>query len=1293
MSLRKLGKILGICSAALLLSLLLLMLAVKLALDRVPAYQAEIKAWVHQQTGLHIRFSRVSPALRWYGPELSFRQLELRSADDRRIIARAARGRIGSDIWRLFSSGKLFAARVELDGPDIVVARTGPTRFALASEIALRGAGASTSAMSLDELPTGQVLIRHGRVVIENWNGSLPRLVLSDVNLDIRRDAGAIRVRFDARLPPVLGGKLSAAGAARGLGDLRSLAWYFDMRTRDISFPGWRLLLPETLARLESGSGAFGLAANGSGTDLARANFEFAATKVVTALSDGSKTEFDKINGTLALTHEGERWTLLGRKVRASRAGRYDPPSNFDATWRGSAAGLLDLRVHASYLRAENLLPLAGLVPQKALRERLLATSPTGEWSDADLRLSRAHAADPWAFEVRAQFRGAGLAPIGSAPGVRGLSGSLAGSQNGGHITLASHGVTLEWPQQWRQPAALAELDGTIYWRRTAADLLFATPGITAQNDDAKVHALASVSVPANGGSPLLTLVGHLDDGNAADAHLYLPRARIHPRTLAWLDKAFVAGSVPAADVIFRGPVRQFPFRDGSGLFLARLRLAGVTLDYGPGWPLIKNADANAEFLNQGLSVHIEHANAGAISIRHGDGRFADFKSGELTVAAVTAGDVSAALRFLRASPLDAKSGHAFSAVHGSGPLRTAVKLFFPFKDFERRRVLIHGQMHGVTLSASGLPLTASGLEGDFTVDGAQLAKANLRGRLLGGAFRAAANAPLNRPVLGTRLRLRGTLDGDALRAALGLPPDQSIRGQCAWRAILKIGAPRAHRRSLRISTNLKGLALDLPQPLGKSAAQPLPSWLQIEWLAAGAPVVNVALGSIVRATFALRHAAAGLRIAHAAVMFGDSEPVFSDTQIFNVRGRIERLDLAGWHKLYTPEENGAPLSKYLRTAHLDVGEVLYGGSAVHDVTLALLADGDHWRVTVGGANAAGTIEVPASAPAAGPWDLRFDRLRVDRLQVASRVPAAAGDAPPGNEAHAATPTPQITPQEVPAIRLRAKRLIWDGRDFGDVQATVSKVDDGAVLDTLTMTGTSFHAAAHGEWRGADAGSGHITGSFASTDVQATLHELDYARVIAAKKGLLDFDLHWLGAPTIDALRIGKGHLTVALEHGQVYGIKPGAGRMLGLASVAALPRRLALDFSDLTDKGLAFDTVSGSFHVHGGNAYTDDVLLKGPAAQIGLIGRIGLKSRDYDQIAVVTGSIGNSLPIAGALAGGPVVGAAVLLFTQVFKQPLRGLARGYYHITGSWDNPTVERISSADAAKATAEARNKWAE
>ena len=178
------------------------------------------------------------------------------------------------------------------------------------------------------------------------------------------------------------------------------------------------------------------------------------------------------------------------------------------------------------------------------------------------------------------------------------------------------------------------------------------------------------------------------------------------------------------------------------------------------------------------------------------------------------------------------------------------------------------------------------------------------------------------------------------------------------------------------------------------------------------------------------------------------------------------------------------------------------------------------------------------------------------------------------------------------------------------------------------------------------------------------------------------------GLTTKRAMAVGTAGFTamlavMALEE---HGLKPGAGRVLGLTSVAALRRRLALDFSDMTDKGLAFDTVRGDFDLREGNAYTDNVLVTGPAAEIGLIGRVGLKNKDYDQTAVVTGSVGNSLPLA-ALAGGPVVAGAVLIFTQVFKQPLKGLARGYYRITGSWDNPIVERIKSADAPGASAEA------
>ena len=164
--------------------------------------------------------------------------------------------------------------------------------------------------------------------------------------------------------------------------------------------------------------------------------------------------------------------------------------------------------------------------------------------------------------------------------------------------------------------------------------------------------------------------------------------------------------------------------------------------------------------------------------------------------------------------------------------------------------------------------------------------------------------------------------------------------------------------------------------------------------------------------------------------------------------------------------------------------------------------------------------------------------------------------------------------------------------------------------------------------------------------------------------------------------RLG-GSATIRIDQGQLLTVAPGAGRVLGLLSVGALPRRLMLDFTDLTDKGFAFDSVKGDFEFRDGNAYTSDLVLKGPAAEIGIVGRTGLVARDYDQTAKVTGHFGGPLAAAGAIAAGPAIGAALLLFSTVFKEPLSGIARGYYRITGSWESPKVERIGAGAAREA----------
>ena len=1278
---RKSGKILLYAVAGALSVVVVLMLAVKVALDRVPAYQNEIQVWVQRQIGYHIRFAHVAPALRWYGPQLYFDRLELRSKDDLRVLARARGGLIGLDIWEFLRGGRLPAGKVRLDAPDIVITRMGPASFAIAAEIEIKGGGAPAFTPVLDDLPTGEILIRGGRLTVQNWNAALPTLVLDGVNFDIRREASLITGSLGARLPAVLGGTLNVTGTARGAGDLGSLAWNAQLRAHGINFPGWRTLLPEFLDDLDAGTGDFAMTAQGRGGELARAELNFAANNVVTGRGDGFRAQFARVSGDITFTHAGDRWELQGRDVRAQRDGRNDPVSQFDIAWRASDAGLTGLSAQATYLRLENLLPLAGLLPQTDLRDRLLAIAPTGEWSDAHVDLQRSGVADPWRLQVRAAFHDVGFAPMGRAPGLRGLSGSIAGDQNGGHVTIDTRDASVAWPRQWPQPVDVEAVNGTIYWKRTPASLLIATPALALHNHDAAVQLQAALEFPTGGDSPLLTLVSRVENGNVANAHLYLPREQIAPKALDWLDRALVSGNLPRADAILRGRLSHFPFRDGSGLFLVRLNLVDFTLDYRADWPKIENIAANAEFRNEGLTVQLLHGTTNGVVVEGVAAKFPDFKNGELTVHAETNGDAAAALAFLRATPLDAAAGRAFSGVNAAGPLRSQIELFLPFKNFEQRRVVVHGQMDGVTLERPGLPLTATDLSGDFEVDGGQVARADLRGRLLGGGFHVQARGARTRPLTRTQLDFRGSFGGDAARAALGLPAGAVLRGSADWHGVLKMAPDPARERSFRVHSSLAGLEIRLPEPLLKRPGTALPSWVEFEWPSGGGTLVSYALGPVAHGVMALESGDGGARVKSLDMAFGDAGSAASDgSQIVNLGGTIERLDLGGWLRLFPPDRTAKPLTSYLHEAKLQVNELDYLGLAFREVEFDLKASADRWDLRADGPNVVGKISFPVDGQSPDPWELDFERLRMDDESAAADGEA---DAPP-------TPGPErANPRSVPALHFSANDLVWGDKHLGSVHASLSRHDDGVSLDRLAITAATFNVTAQGHWRGPDTGLGHIDGVLNSSDVQTTMKQLGYADVISARAGRLDFDLNWVGAPSSASLRETIGHVQVTLDKGQLFGIKPGAGRVLGLASIAALPRRLALDFSDLTDKGLAFDTIRGGFDLRGGNAYTDDVLVKGPAAEIGLIGRIGLKAKDYDQTAVVTGSISNAFPIAGAagaFAAGPVVGAAVLLFTQVFKQPLKGLARGYYRITGSWDNPNVERINSAGAAAATAE-------
>jgi hypothetical protein len=92
--------------------------------------------------------------------------------------------------------------------------------------------------------------------------------------------------------------------------------------------------------------------------------------------------------------------------------------------------------------------------------------------------------------------------------------------------------------------------------------------------------------------------------------------------------------------------------------------------------------------------------------------------------------------------------------------------------------------------------------------------------------------------------------------------------------------------------------------------------------------------------------------------------------------------------------------------------------------------------------------------------------------------------------------------------------------------------------------------------------------------------------ILSSKNLTIDLDLLWPYIPSSDGVFYANGTVKVNIKDGQITAIDPIAGKVLGLLSIAELPKRLVLDFSDIFKKGLSFNRLSGEFQFKQGSAW-----------------------------------------------------------------------------------------------------------
>ncbi len=1232
--LRRMARWSAAALAAVVVAVALAISVTRIVIEHAPEYRDDVTRRAAEVLGAPVEIGGLDVRWRTLRPELVLQQVRFVSADATRAFA-APEIRVGLSLRALVTDGRLVPARIVLVAPDVTIDLDRPDTTAV---------DRWRRTFERHER-SGTLIVESGRLEL-SLDGGTRRVTLERLDARIASDGASHRFALTASVPGTTRGTVEAEIRARG--------WPGESGLRGsghLELLGIDLVAVQEFGRGRLRTGTLDVVADLSVEDgsARRLEVDFGLSSLRWTTAPGSpERTVNRGAGRVEWIHRDGGWDAVLRGLSVARAGgtTESGPLRIEFTTPAAGEDAAYWRIDANSVVIEDLAVMREVLPwgTSGLSSGFLDRGPRGRVESAELSLRHA-AGEPLRWSLRASIDGLGLdrGDGPDRPGFDGVGGTVTADQDGGRAVIESAGGSVDFTPLFRAPFPLGRAVAEVQWTREPAGWRVAVPRIAIDNDDVAVVGRGTLAVPADG-VPTIRLDADFDDAALASKSPYLPVGIMSDTLVAWLDRAVVGGVARDGKFMYAGVLRSGALKDGGAVMDIEFEAADIELDYADDWPKFAEGEAQVHFTGTGFDAQVNGGLLGGARVPTARVDIMEYAERHLVIDGQVNDDLERALTAFRATPVGA--GAWTRSLHGRGDVDVGLRVLIPLDRTADTTVRGSVALAGATVSVDALQEPLTDVRGRVEVTERGITAQGMRARFLGHDLDIAARNDDD----ATTLLFSGTMDTHGV-ARLAGREDLPVVGSFAWLA--RLDAPHGDDQTprLRVESALEGLAVDLPAPLGKAAATATPVAATID-LGETRRALAVDAGNVGRVDVEFIDSEGGWRMTRGRAHLGASPATALPDSDFAISGRI-----AAWN-----HDGRVEASRY-RVAIVDVtvGALVVSGHPLGEVHVrGDRADtGWYWRFE--GERVSGTLDRPERPTNERPLRAEFARLL---------MPAADDDGEEGKSPDARDLSPLV-------FHVRAFR--WGVVDLGEVNGFIRRVENGVAMEGFTATRRDMRINADASWHTVD---GYhrtvLRGTLDSTDVRRTLAALGYRGSIEAAAGHLQVDLNWLASPLQSPLPLLDGTASIRLENGQLTDVQAGAGRVFGLLSVSALPRRLALDFSDFFGRGLAFDTIQGDFRIDDGDAVTDGLVLRGPAAHITLKGRTGLATRDYDQEVEVIGTFRTSLALAGTLAGGPGVGAALLIASQLLKRPLEDLARVRYRMTGTWESPEFERLQEA---------------
>ena len=1218
----------------------------RLAVLAAPSYKQNIEDWVAAVMNRPVDIGDMDLTWRGLRPTLQFFDVALQGVSPVTPALEVAELELGFSLRDLVQ-GRIMPVAINVVGAVVEVVRDadGAVRVRGISV----GQGGESVAVSQQLAGLGHVQMSDASLLWHDQHRDRPPMWFRQVDLDIDRigtdldielsgvsQLGGGRLKASMRLSQTADGKLLGVGGRARIDGLEPGRWMDAWLPLPLGLTGDTLELESQFSWTSQGEATLdGRVRSGRLRQL-----------------DGPGA-LDGVEADFAATLDGKQQRVVVRDLGVRNSDGSDWAADRVVLEQRASESRRWLAVQASRVQLRSLLPWLSGVDASGALPRV-----TGEVEDllSEIEWTADQPDTPPAVSLTARLHRVGLLAQDQQPAVSGLSGVLSLTQDGGTLELDSDNVAIELPATLEQPVQLDQLTSSVHWRREGSAWRIRLTDLAAAGHAARANG--SVEVVLGEQAPQLDVELALASEDATALKPLVPR-QWHPNLRAWLDQAVVDGRVGSGRLRIAGAVDQFPFRNGDGSFRLELNINPGTLSIGKGWPTIDDAVAQLIIDGESLSVEAVSGRMLGVALTPATVIIEDFREPVLDVDGGANGSVDRMLSFLSASPLSSRVGYLDKLLDPRGFGHLDLSLDIPLKNINATRFAGTVTLTGIELQSQQMPEPFRDVQGSISFSNDGLGSTGLKGVFREAPVRVTLSTERLDVRQVTRLALESPVRFDTDNDPWARMLPDAMRARLDGHATLsaELALDRQMPRSLSVRSDLVNVVSTLPAPLNKedaSAALPLRVEFPIhnEWPRLTRVEVGDRMVADVRSEQDNLFAAAGLGFG------GGGRPGVPDAGVV-VTGTAPVVDVLDWStwlgELATQGGGGESSSVRidLTAGRLSAGPLRLGQQSIRG---QFGPQGGDFKL-VGAAEG----QLAFDGAGRGRWYARLDHLYTERL---AKMQATATDR-----------EPMQLPQSWPEIDIEIAHLQVADLNAGRLVMKAVPRPSGISLDTLRLQGGEVDLELGGyAARPDDVTRAGLTGVLETARIDKVMFAAGFVPNVRAESARIALNIGWPDSPEGLHLETATGALDISFRDGALAAVDPGAGRVLGLFSFYALPRRLLLDFRDMTETGLTFDGIDGHFRVSGGQAQTEDFTVSAPSLSIDVEGAVGLSDRSYDQVITVSPDVSSGVTLAGALFGGPAMGAILMIAQELLDRPLNQATQLSYHLGGTWDDPVITR-------------------